>query len=103
MHLCEDPAIAELLIKNGQLSPLLKNNEGQLSIQVAFEEGRDEMVAYLKQFTPDIELELEEYEDQEEDCPDAIQLDYEQLLAMLNDNTQNSMQEMDDEEESPEK
>lgn len=62
LHYCEDADVARVLIEHGA-DPLITNEEGELPIQVAHADGRQEMVAYLRQFTPDVELEAEGLED----------------------------------------
>ena len=58
LHYCEDVDIARVLMDHGS-DPLITNEEGELPIQVAHADGRTEMVAYLRQFTPDVELAVE--------------------------------------------
>ncbi|KAI9363998.1 ankyrin repeat-containing domain protein [Zopfochytrium polystomum] len=52
LHVTETVAVAEILIAAGA-NPHARNEEGVLPIEVADEEERDELVAYLKNFTPD--------------------------------------------------
>ncbi|KAJ3123041.1 hypothetical protein HK098_002261 [Nowakowskiella sp. JEL0407] len=85
LHFVEDAETAKFLIENGA-DWKIQNSEGQLAIEVADEDERDEVVDYLKQYVPEfvslrqlreqgIEITLKEVEDDEQGESSGLQND----------------------------
>lgn len=66
LHLSESSTTAQLLISFGA-DPKLCNILGHLPIEIAYREGREDVVAYLTQFTPDYSILVDETVEKEID------------------------------------